>query len=418
MSRERHMSNRELIALVAMLMATAALSIDLILPAFDDIRAEFDLASDSAATAGLITVFLIGLAIPQIAYGPLSDRYGRKPMLFAGLGLFAVGAIGSAVAPSLEVMMVSRFLWGMGAGGPRVITLSIIRDTHEGERMARVMSFIMSIFILVPIVAPTVGAGLTAIFPWRSVFWFCAIYALVVAVWTLRLPETRKAEHTLALERRAIAAAMKQVFTNRQTVGYTLGLVAIGGVFLSYLASSERIWADVFDRDAQFPLIFGGIAIVFGLMLLTNGFIVGRLGMRRVAHSALVWYAVAAVAITTVSLSAGGTPGFWIFVVLLAFQLASQSFLIPNFNTLAMAPMANVAGTASALIGGISTAGAALLGAVIDNAFDGTVGPFATAFLLAAGAVVVIVSVTERGKLTWTGRAVPPEIAGAPPVVD
>jgi DHA1 family bicyclomycin/chloramphenicol resistance-like MFS transporter len=141
-----------------MMMALTALSVDLVLPAFDDIRNEFGLASDSAETAGIITAFLLGLAVPQLIYGPLADRYGRKPLLYAGFALFAVGTIISATASSLDMILIGRFIWGLGAAGPRVVAVSIIRDTYEGERMARVMSFIMTVFILVPIVAPSIGA--------------------------------------------------------------------------------------------------------------------------------------------------------------------------------------------------------------------------------------------------------------------
>jgi DHA1 family bicyclomycin/chloramphenicol resistance-like MFS transporter len=396
---KKPLSSRELITLVAMLMALTALSIDLILPAFDDIRAEFGLASDSPATAGLVTVFFLGLALPQLAYGPLSDRYGRKPLLYAGITLYVVGAIGSAVSPSLEVMLVSRFVWGLGAAGPRVITLSVIRDSFDGDRMARAMSFIMAVFVLVPIVAPSVGAGLIAIAPWRSVFWFCVLYAVIVALWSLRLPETLKPEHRLGARPSAIFGAIRLVMTSRQTIGYTVGLTLLSGVFFSYLASSERIWAEVFDRGAQFPLIFGAIGVVLGIALATNGLIVGRFGMRSVARGAMAGYTIGAAALLVVVLVADRRPGFWVFVVLLSVSLGCQSFLIPNFNTLALSPVGAVAGTASAFVGTVTTLGGALLGTYIDRAFDGTVRPIAIALFVTGVAVITATRRAERAKV-------------------
>ena len=403
-----------------MVMTLTALSIDLILPAFDDIRAAFDLAPDSPDTAGLITAFFLGMALPQLAYGTLADRFGRRPLLYAGLALFIAGAIGSAVSTSLEMMLISRFVWGLGAAGPRVITFSVIRDTYEGDRMARVMSFIMAVFILIPIVAPSLGAALIAIAPWRSVFWFCVVYAVVVGVWALRLPETLRPENQIGLRVGAVLGAVRKVVTNRQTMGYTISLTLLNGVFLSYLASSERIWADVFDRGEQFPLIFGGIAVVLGLTLIINGFIVGKLGVRRVAHVSVAAYPLTSLLLFTVAMRGNGRPGFWIFAVVLTLPLIAQSFLIPNFNTLALAPVGEVAGTASAVVGTISTAGGALLGIIIDRAFDGTVTPLSIAFVAAGIGALLVAGFTERGKLELTrASSVPRDVAAAaPPPID
>jgi DHA1 family bicyclomycin/chloramphenicol resistance-like MFS transporter len=416
---EKQLTRKELIALVAMMMTLTALSIDVILPAFDNIRAEFGLAADSPATARLITVFFLGMALPQLAYGPLSDRYGRKPLLYIGISLYIAGAIGSALANSLEIMLVSRFVWGLGAAGPRVITLSVIRDSFEGDRMARIMSFIMAVFIIVPIVAPSIGAGLIAVAPWRSVFWFCVVYAAIVALWSLRLPETLKPEHRIGARPSDIAGAIRTVAKSRQTLGYTIALSLLSGVFLSYLASSERIWDDVFGRGDQFPVIFGAIAIVLGVTLLTNGLIVGRFGMRRVAHTALLSYTVFAAALLTAVILSDGNPGFWLFIVLLSLPLAAQSFLLPNFNTLALAPVGAVAGTASAVVGTVSTAGGALIGSFIDGSFDGTVMPIAIAFLITALAAVAVIRTTEHGKLTLVQEEpLLDPAAAAPPVIE
>ena len=414
----KELSTKELIALIATLMTLTALAIDLALPAFDEIRAEFGLPPDSPETAGLITVFLLGVAVPQIIYGPLADRFGRKPLLFAGLGLYVIGAVGSALSTSLDMMLVSRFVWGLGAAGPRVLTLSVIRDTFEGDRMARAMSFIMAVFIIVPILGPSIGAGLIAIAPWRIVYWFCVLYAGAVGLWVLRLPETLHPEHRLESQIRALFAAIRKVLSTRQTMGYAIALTALSGAFMSYIASSERIFENVFDLGRQFPFIFGAIAVVFGMMFLANGFMVGRLGARRMTHIVLAAYPFIALSLLTVALATDGRPGFWPFVILLSIQMAFHSLLLPNLNTLALASSGEVAGTASAVVGAMSTAGGAVLGRFIDQAFDGTVIPLAIAFLGASVAALFVIRVTLSGKLYFGPRS-PAEIAAiVPPPIE
>ena len=407
----------EFIALIAMMMALIALSIDVVLPAFDDIRNEFGLRPDSPQTAGIVTAFLLGLAIPQLVYGPLSDRYGRKPLLYAGFAVFGVGAVISATASSMGAILLGRFIWGIGAAGPRVVSLSIIRDTYEGERMARVMSFIMAVFIIVPVIAPSIGAGIVAIAPWRATFWFCLGFMVVVAVWSTRLDETLDETNRIELNPSSLRAALGSVIRERQTMGYLATRTFLSGVFVSYLATSELIWSDVFDKGDRFPLIFGGLAIVLGVAMLTNGLIVGRVGILRLVHVVLAAYLVAAFLLLLVAVVSDGTPSFWVFVSFLALTLALQGVLIPNLSTLSMTPVGDVAGTASALIGTISTAAGALLGLGIDRAFDGTVFPLSIAFVAAGVGALASAWVTERGKLQIRPRADDPA-AIAPPIIN
>lgn len=381
-------------------MSMTAVSIDLMLPAFDEMRADFGLAADSTQTAATITVFFLGLAIAQLLYGPLADRFGRKPALYGGLAVFVVGAIGAALSPSLAWVLGFRFLWGIGSAGPRVISLSIIRDVYEGDRMARVMSFIAAVFIFVPVVAPSLGALLLHVAPWRFLFWVCAILGVCVGVWLIRLPETLSDSHRIErLHFRSLARAARIVVTNRQAVGYTLGLTFVFGAFVSYLSSSELVWTDVYDRGDQFPVIFGALALVIGIAILLNGVVVDRVGARRIIHGALIAYVITAGAGVLVAVAGDGAPSFWPFVALLGLPLASHGLLIPNANSLAMAPLGHVAGTASALIGAVSILGGALLGAAIDRTFNGTVTPMITGFFVASLIAFVVILVTERGRL-------------------
>jgi len=389
----------EFIALLSMMMALGALSIDMMLPAFGEMRESFGLAADSNRVAGVVTSFLLGLALAQVFYGPLADSLGRKPMLYVGYGLFAAGAIGAALAPSLGLVFAGRVAWGAGAAGPRVIALTIVRDRYEGRQMARVMSYVMAIFVLVPITAPGLGALVIAVAPWRWVFWFCVLAVCVLAVWSLRLPETLKPEYRLPLRWDRLLQAARIVLTTRITLGYTLAMVFAFGAFLSYLASSEIIFSDVFDLEDEFPFIFGGVAALMGAAMLLNSRIVEKVGPRRLVHTVQVGYVTAAGGLLVLALATGGTPPFWVFLAFLATMLVCHALLLPNINAVAMDPVGAVAGTASALIGTISTAGGAVLGLLLDRAFDGTVLPHAVGFLIYGAIGLGIVAVTERGRL-------------------
>jgi DHA1 family bicyclomycin/chloramphenicol resistance-like MFS transporter len=380
----RTVKRGEFIGILAMTMSVAALAIDLMLPALSDIREEFGLASDSTAVAGLVTTFMLGLALAQIGYGVLSDRVGRKPMIFLGLALYAVGAIGSAVAPNLGWLLGARFIWGLGAAGPRVITISVIRDTYVGDQMARAMSFIMAIFILVPVVAPSLGAFLTDWITWRGAFGFCVVVAVLVALLVLRLPETLHPENRIRLTWRDVAAAGRKVVTTRVTIGYTFAITAMFGVFFSYLASSELIFDEVFGLDDEFPVIFGGIAVIMGLAMYTNGRIVIRVGLSRLVRIAMMGYVGVTAVLASLAWLTDGQPGFWIFALVLAASLVMHALLVPNMNSMAMVPMGQIAGTASAVIGTVSTAVGALVGSFIDRAYDGSVMPLSVAFLVTA----------------------------------
>jgi DHA1 family bicyclomycin/chloramphenicol resistance-like MFS transporter len=393
----------ELIAMLSMMMALSALSIDLMLPAFADIRAAFGFSPGSADTAAIVTAYMVGLAVAHPFYGPFADRFGRRRMVFVGLAVCALGAIGSATAPTFWLLLASRVVWGIGAAGPRLLSLSIVRDTYQGERMARVMSFLMAVFVIVPVLAPTVGAALISVAHWRVVFWAFVVYVGAIGFWALRLPETLHPEHRIGLHFEDVKRAARLVLTNRQTMGHALAWTLLFGVFLSYLASSERIVNDVFGLEARFPLIFGAMAIVMGIASLVNAAVVGRYGVASTLRTALLSYVVVAAALVAVSLFSGGRPRFWVFAPGLAVVLGLYALLIPNLNTTAMAPMGRVAGTASAIIGTIQTGGGALLGSILDRAYHGTVTPLSVGFMVAG--------LLAFGVSRWAGRG--PVVPGA-----
>jgi DHA1 family bicyclomycin/chloramphenicol resistance-like MFS transporter len=396
-----------------MIMALGALAIDVMLPAFDDIRDHYGLPADSTRVAQVVTTFLLGMALAQFFYGPLADRFGRKPVLYAGFAIYGLGAIGSLLAPSLELLLISRFVWGVGSAGPRVVAVSIVRDTFSGEQMSKAMSYIMAVFVTVPILAPTVGAGLIAVFPWQSVFAFGLGIVIIMALWARVLPETLDPANRLPIDRRKITAALREVITSRLPLGYTLAMTMTFGVFTSYLASSERIFGEIYGRPDQFPFIFGGIAAAMGSSMLVNARLVERIGANRMVHIVLITYVAGGGVLWAATAAADGIPGFWPFTLGLAFMLGMHALLIPNFNTVAMLPLGHIAGTASAVIGTMSLAGGALLGSIIDRRFEDTVTPIATGFVIYGVVALACVLWAERGKL-FAG----PETYKPPPLPD
>ena len=413
----KRLSRRHLAALLSMIMALAAVGIDLMLPAFDDIREHFGLDPTSPQVAQIVTAFLLGMALSQYFYGPLADRFGRKPVLYGGFAIYIVGAIGAAFAPSLELILISRFIWGIGAAGPRVISLSIVRDIYSGEEMAKAMSFILAIFIMVPVLAPSIGAGLVALFSWRAAFLFGAVMAGVIAIWARVLPETLAEEDRRPINPAAIGASTWEVLTNRQTMGYTMARTATFGAFSSYLASSERIFGEFYGRPDQFPLIFGGIASTMGIAILVNANLVGRMGARRTVHSFLLLYVAASFIFWAVAASADGNPAFWVFVIGLGIIAGLHALLIPNFNTIAMWPMGHIAGTASAVTGTIPVAVGALVGAIIDQLYNDTVAPLVAAFAVLGTVSFLFVLWAERGRLFAQPEPTPaPVVPTRPPV--
>jgi len=396
---QRALGRVEFTVLLSLTMSLAALGIDIMLPALGAIRSDYGLAENSTAAAALVTVYVIGLALPQVIYGPLSDRFGRKPLMNIGFAIYVVGALAAALAPTFGALLVARFIWGVGAAGPRGLSIAVVRDRYSGNEMARAMSFIFAVFVVIPIVAPTIGAALVSFVDWRAVLAFCAVWGFGVAIWAIRLPESLHPEYRMELRMRRLLEAAREVATNRLTAGYTLALTFSTGLFVSYIASSEIIISDVFDLESAFPIVFGAFAVVLLVAMLTNGAIVGHFGTRRVSHAALVAYLLLTIALVILAIGTGGTPSFWSFALVLAPMLGCHALMMPNFNTIAMLPMGHIAGTASSLMATFSLAVGALLGAILDQAFNTTILPFALGALVYGIGSLGAVLWAERGRL-------------------
>jgi DHA1 family bicyclomycin/chloramphenicol resistance-like MFS transporter len=375
---------RELLAMLSSIMALMAVALDLMLSAFDEMRVEFGLEPTSNEISGVVTMFFMGLAVAQFFYGPITDRYGRKRVLSVSIVIYVIGAIASALAPSLGALLVARFVWGVGAAGARVVATAVIRDLFEGVEMAQAMSQIMAVFIMVPVIAPVLGAGIVAILPWQAVFWACALWAGLIWLWSRRLPETLPDNRRRALNREDITDSYLTFFRTRPTIWYSVASVFLQSVFTMYLASSELIVSEIFDRRSWFPVVFGVTAIGFGVASLINGRVVGIFGVNRVTGVMLGVLVCGALVLLVISLTTSGAPPFWLFMPTFAPLLAVFMFIMPNLNAEAMQPVPHIAGTVSSLSGALRMLGGSILGGFVAVRIDVSVTPFALAFVVFA----------------------------------
>lgn len=387
----------EFVGLIALMMAMTAFAVDIMLPGLADIGDALGLAGANDRQL-ILTFYLVGFAVGQLFFGPLSDRFGRKKPLYAGLVIFAVGAVMAAFATSAAMMFAARVLQGIGAAAPRVIAIAIVRDRFAGRQMARVMSFVIMTFIIIPILAPTVGQGIMALASWRWLFLVLLGASLVTIVWSwLRLSETRAAGDSLPLSASRIAGAVRVVATTRQTAGYAIGFGFLFGVLMSYVGSAEQIFVDLYGLGKNFPIAFGAVASAMIVASFINSRLVGRLGMRRVSHVALL--AFLGVCGVMALFGYPEKPPLIAFCLFMAAAFFCFGLIGPNFNALAMEPVGQIAGTASSFIGFYTTAAGATFGWLIGQSFNGTVRPLTIGFSLLVVAALVTVLITERGKL-------------------
>jgi MFS transporter, DHA1 family, multidrug resistance protein len=391
------MSERELIAFLALTMSLTALGVDLLLPAFPALRAELGLPPGSTAVSGFITAYFVGLALGQVTIGPLSDRFGRRPMLATGMIIYLVGAVLAALSTTLPMLLAARLVWGIGAAGGRVLTLAIVRDRLAGAAMARTMSLISAVFIIVPVVAPSLGAFALRFVTWHQLIALNVVAALAMMLWWRRFEEPLPPERRRSLRPRDLAATAALVLRHPVTAPLVVAQAVLFGGFSSYLATSEIVFGRVFEREAAFPLIFGGIAAVLGVAALANGRLVARVGLRDMLRATMALYLVGSGLLLTLAWFTAGVPPLAAYLTVLVIVLSSHAMLIPNMTARAMEPMGHVAGTASAIVGSVLIGAGALLGSVFDRMFDDTVLPLAIAFVASGAVVALLLGVSERG---------------------
>ena len=387
----------EFVALVATLLALTALGIDTMLPALPELARR--LGVDAVRQAPFVlTVFVVGLGVGQLIHGPLTDRFGRRPVLIAGLSGYAVCNLLAGLAGSFTLLLVARFVAGLAIAASRVVTIALIRDCFSGRAMARVTSLAFMVFMAVPIVAPTLGQAILLFGSWRLIFEVIAVAGLMTLAWfAWRMPETLARENRLPLSLTATLAGWRRTAADRYSLGYTLAAGLAQGAIFGYLGSIQPIMDHVFHHPAWLGGVFAASALTMAAANLLNSRIVLRIGMRRISQTALL-VMIAAAALGLLLARLGSEP-LLVFVAVQAITMASFGLATSNMSAMAMENMGGVAGTASSLQGFVGITMGAVIGAGVGQAFDGSTVPMHAAFLLAGVTGFAITALVERGRL-------------------
>ncbi|WPE20117.1 Bicyclomycin resistance protein [Shinella zoogloeoides] len=397
--RLKGMGKVEFIALMALLMALNALAIDIMLPGLQEIGASLGVENENHRQY-VISAYLIGFACAQLFYGPISDRFGRrKPMLF-GLAIYAVSSLFAILVPSFAALLALRFIQGVGSAATRVITVSIVRDVFGGRAMAEVMSLIMMVFMVVPVMAPGTGQVVMLFGEWHLIFIFMAVMTVVVGTWMyIRLPETLHPEDVRPFTARSILGGFRIVLTDRVALCYTLASTFIFGGLFGFINSAQQIYVGIYGLGVWFPLAFAGVAAFMALSSFVNSRLVGRFGMRRLSHGALLGFLTVNTIWLVLTLLWPTHLPFAIFIVIFALTMFQFGWIGSNFNSLAMEPLGHVAGTASSVLGFMGTAGGTVIGAIIGQSFNGTSLPLVIGFFTLSVIGLIFVLIAEHGKL-------------------
>jgi MFS transporter, DHA1 family, multidrug resistance protein len=383
---------REFMTLMALLMSMTAMSIDIMLPALPEIGMSLGVA-DTTQLPLVVTIFMVGMAIGQLVWGPLADRFGRRRPLLLGLALFVLATVVAVTTQNFAQLLAARFLQGIGGSVGRIIVTAIVRDLFVGRQMARVMSMIMMVFILVPILAPAVGQLIILVGTWRWLFAVLFAASLTSLIWAAyRLPETQP-PLPAGVRRRTVGEALALVLSNRVTFGYGIASGFVLGQLVAYIASSQQVFGTGYGLGKVFPFAFASVACAIALASFTNARLVRRLGMRRLSHTALV--AHLGLSATLALLGTIIPLPLWLALGGMAACAFLYGLILANFNAIAMQPMGQAAGMAASLTGSYSTAAGALFGTLIAQQFDGTILPLFTGLAVLGFCALVVVFVVE-----------------------
>lgn len=393
----RRLPLAEFVALTAMLMALNALAIDIMLPALPQMGADFQVAQENDRQL-IIVAYMLGFGVSQLFYGPLTDRFGRRSVLFVSLFFYVVAAIMCVYAPTFDLLIAARAFMGASAGGSRVIAVSAARDLYAGRQMAKVMSLVMIVFMSAPIVAPFFGQLMLKVMTWHGIFWALAGFGMIMFFWVLlRLPETLPKERRVPLNIPTMLGNYWRVIKTREAFGYTIASGFLFGGLMSYISASEQLYHEVYDTGDWFALWFAGAAIAMSISNLINSRLVERLGMRFLSHGALIAFVIVS-AIHAVIAMQGPVP-FPLFYTLVILAFFAIGFQGPNYNAIAMEPLGALAGSGAALIGFASSFVSASIGGFVARQFDGTVTPIFIGHFIVGSLALITIFITERGKL-------------------
>ncbi|MFY0676773.1 MAG: multidrug effflux MFS transporter [Neptuniibacter sp.] len=381
----------ESISLIACIMCMTALSIDIVLPVLGVLRQE--LTPFDANNAQLVISFVfVGLSFGLIFYGPLSDSQGRKKTIYFGFVIFVTGCVVSAVAPTIEVMLLGRFLQGLGAAAPRIVCIALIRDQYKGPEMARFVSLVMTIFMLCPLFAPLLGQFLSSLMHWRGIFVFLGLFALLACLWfAVRQDETLLIKDRKPFSFKSFVRGMREVVGARFTFTYVICLGLVFGGFIGFLSTSQQLMEESYQLKEAFPLHFALLAFAMGIASFINSKLVTRFSLRSLVVCSLLIYFLFSIFILIFSLGSNELPHYPIFVVYMGIVLFCTGLLFSNINSLAMQPFGHIAGLAASCVSTMSTLLAVIIGMIIGRAFDGTPLPLITGFVLCGGLSLILV---------------------------
>ncbi|WP_374395844.1 multidrug effflux MFS transporter [Sphingopyxis sp.] len=388
--------DREMVFMMAMVMALNALAIDSMLPALPAIGEGLGVLTPNDRQY-VISTYLFGIGAGSLVYGPLSDRFGRKGVLVPALFAYVAFSIGCGLATSFPMLLALRFGHGLISAALGVIVVAVIRDLFSGDAMAKRLSMIFLVFMIVPAIAPTMGAGVAAVAGWRSIFIVLAVMGVVMILWLRRLPETLHPDDVRPLDLKTMIAGWATVTRHRRAAGYMIASGMMQGALYGYLNSSEQIIADIFDARSWFPLVFACVALGIATANFSNAAIVERFGARRVSQSAT--FAFMATSIIQIAVALSGAETLWMFTVLMMVNVGLIGFIGSNFGSIAMEDFGHMAGVASSYQSFAKTLLAAAVGALIGQQYDGTTLPLAYAFLISGVVGLTLVFWAERGKL-------------------
>lgn len=392
----RNLSLPEFAALTAAMISMVALSIDIMLPVIEEIAVEMGERGGNSAQMIIISLF-VGLAIGQFLYGPVSDTVGRKPAIGVGFGVFIVGTIICILAKDFDSMLFGRFLQGLGAAGPRIVSMSIVRDLYEGREMAKITSIIMGFFILVPALAPAIGQLIVNIAPWRTIFYVLLAQGILVLIWfSWRQDETLHPEYKQKFSLIHIGKRMWEFLTTRVSFWYTMAAGIVFGAFIGYLVTSPQLFKDLYGIDEKFPYYFGGLALVIGSASLFNARLVERLGMRKLCLMAVVTQMLVSAVFFILAWQNGGHLSLNIFMIWGVISFFMLGFLFGNFNAIALEPMGHMAGIGAAMVGSVSTFLSLGLGRFIGGLYDQTLLPLLGSYTVLGFISIIIMKWADR----------------------
>lgn len=381
----------EFIALVALLTSLVALSLDAMLPAFNMIAQDLAIA-DIRQTQWIITAIIVGMAFGQLFFGPLADAKGRKFAILSGIALFCIGAYLSMNAQSFEALLVGRFIQGFGVSGPRIATMALVRDRFVGNAMARVMSFVMVAFILVPMLAPLVGQAILLAFSWRAIFALFIVLSLLAAIWmSVRQPETLLPEHRRSMRIGSVVQGFSVVFRQPRSLGFASASGVVFGGLLAYVGSSQAIFDGVYGLGAQFPFFFAALAFGVGMASFANSQLVMRFGAQRLSIIALIAMFLLSGLLVLLAVVHGGSPLLWQFMSIGFLMMFAIGILFGNLNSLAMVPLGKLAGVGAAVVGTVQNIVSVVISVFIGWFFTDQLLPILVGFMgSAAGALTLV----------------------------